>query len=163
MGEKRQCKGPEADQKRAICSRNSKKASVAGVEWARGRVLGELSFVSLLSVLEQVTQPPYAAMPSLPALGLTDGILGVHRCESRLSFTLCLHFDHNLKNSHKSIFWVILMIPGLSKPAEFITIGAWFCNGLMPKWRPRKLGRASCRKISAVAWLEKSGRASEPS
>ena len=92
-----------------------------------------ISLISLLSALEQIAQPLCASLALLPTLGFTGWISGAHRCESKFSFTLCLHFDHNLENSHKSIFWVILMIPGLSKAADFITIRACFCNRLMPK------------------------------
>lgn len=74
-----------------------------------------------------------------------------------------VHFDHNLKNSHKSVFWVFLMIPALSKAVDFTTVCVCFCSWLVPKWRPRKLGHAWCRKIFSVVWIKKrAGQVNHP-
>lgn len=67
-----------------------------------------VSFVSLLSVPEQDTQPLCAAVPQLPALGFTTRFW-VFMDENLRSSILCFHFDHNLKDSHKSILWVTLI------------------------------------------------------
>lgn len=60
-----------------------------GWSWMNtGKSVHSVCFTSQVSVLEQISQPLYAAVP----LGFTNSSLGVHRCESKFSFTLCCSF-----------------------------------------------------------------------
>lgn len=135
-----------------------------GWSWvSKGMSVRSVSFISLLSVPEQDTQPLCAAEPQLPALGFTTRFW-VFMDENLRSAILCFHFDHNLKDSHKSILWVTLIIFRTEQSCGFHNhfYLFFFCNWLCQSEDPRS-GHASCRKNFAVVWIEKRGRRSEPS
>lgn len=67
-------------------------------------------------------------------------------------FIFRFHFDLNLKDSHRRIFWVILM--GLSKVVDFITVSVCFLQLACVEVKAQE-AHATCGKIFAVVRTEK--------
>lgn len=131
-----------------------------GWSWvSKGMSVRSVSFVSLLSVPEQDTQPLCAAEPQLPALGFTTRFW-VFMDENLRSPILCFHFDHNLKDSHKSILWVTLIILRTEQSCGFHNhfYLVFFCNWLVPKWRP-KIGACFMQEEFCSSLNRKEGQA----
>lgn len=64
------------------------------------------------------------------------------------SSILCFHFDHNLKDSHESTLWIILITLRLSRAVGFMTTVTYifFSQWSGAKVRAQEVGQASCRK-----------------
>lgn len=74
----------------------------------------------------------------------------------------CFHFDHNLKDSHRRIFWVILMTLGLSKALDFITISVCFRHLACAEVKAQEVVSCFMKKyFFSVVSIEKRGRGSK--